>query len=289
MTRREEPGSRHRAPNDPDTVPTKPPILIRRHPVDFAFESSANPTMQEILATVKRVAASHVNVLITGEAGTGKEWMATVIHKSSPRTAGPLVTLECASIPPEQLERELFGYESITWKGVDIKPGGFEEAGEGTLLLNEIGQVPSPLLMRVARTAEYQQVRRIGSEIQVDINTRVIATMTVHSHTPSWKGSIGEEVLHRLSPIHVELPPLRRRREDIPFLANGFLGEIRARAGSGPERLSQDALDVCLGFDWPGNIRHLRNAIEYACVMCTENTILPAHLPSYLHDMNRKG
>jgi DNA-binding NtrC family response regulator len=262
---------------------------MHKHPVDFAFETSSNPTMQEILATIKRIAASHVNVLITGEGGTGKEWMATIIHKSSPRIAGPLVTVECASIPSEQLERELFGYESITWKGVDIKPGGFEEAREGTLLMNEIGQVPPPMLMRVARAAEYQWVRRIGSEVQVDINTRVIATMTVHNHAPSWKGTIGEEVLHRLSPIHIELPPLRRRREDIPFLVNGFLGEIRERAGSGPERLSQDALDVCIRFDWPGNIRHLRNAIEYASVMCGEDTIMPAHLPTYLHETGRKG
>jgi len=261
----------------------------RRHPIGFAFETSANPVMQDALTTIKRISVSHVNVLLTGENGTGKEWGANIIHGASPRSGGPLITVECAAIPPEDLERELFGYEAITWKDVDIRPGAFEKASDGTLLLHEIGLVPQPLLMRIARAAEYQSVRRISGESDIPINTRLIATMSIPAHSGQWQGELPAEVLHRLSPIRVELLPLRKRREDIPSLVMGFLGEIQVRMGSTPTEISEKALEVCLQFDWPGNLRHLRNAIEYASVMCSTETILPEHLPAYLSGTARRA
>jgi DNA-binding NtrC family response regulator len=256
--------------------------MTQRHPVGFVFGSSLNPAMQEILTTLKRVAASHVNVLLTGELGTGKEWAAHLIHMLSPRSAGPSVAVECAVVPTDQLERELYGYEAITWKGVDIKQGAFEQAHEGTLLLHEISQVPPPLLMRIARSVEFQRIRRIAGETEIPMNARVIATMSVQFSHGGTHGPISEEVLQRLSPINIELPPLRRRREDLPALAEGFLEEMRGRSGIGPTRLSSPALDAILRFDWPGNIRQLRQAIEYACVMCTSDSVLLEHLPAYL-------
>ncbi|MCC6398808.1 MAG: sigma-54-dependent Fis family transcriptional regulator [Bacteroidetes bacterium] len=279
--------SHHRAPNDKNASPLAG--RTHRHPVEFAFETSANPLMQDALTTIKRIAASHVNVLITGEHGTGKEWGANIIHNASPRAGGTLITVECAAIPPEELERELFGHEAITWKDVDIRPGAFETSSEGTLVLNEIGLVPQPLLMRIARAAEYQSVRRIAGENDIAINTRLIATMSTPPHAGPMNGGLPEEVLHRLSPIHVELVPLRKRREDIPFLVEGFLSEIQVRMGSTPIRISEQALAACLQFDWPGNLRHLRNAIEYASVMCNESTILPEHLPAYMSGGVRRG
>ena len=260
-----------------------------KHPIAFAFESSANPVMQDTLTTIRRIAMSHVNVLLTGENGTGKEWGATIIHGTSPRSAGPLITVECGASTPENLERELFGYEAITWRDVDIRPGAFERASDGTLLLNEIGHVPSPLLMRIARVAEYQSVRRISGENDIPLNTRLLATMSLSAHASSWKGGLPEEVLHRLSPIQVELLPLRKRREDIPALVKGFLVEIRNRMGSAPTEMSEKALAICLQFDWPGNLRHLRNAIEYASVMSGGEIIQPEHLPAYLSGTGRRG
>jgi DNA-binding NtrC family response regulator len=256
--------------------------MTQRHPVDFVFGSSLNPAMQEIHTTLKRVAASHVNVLLTGELGTGKEWAAHMIHLLSPRSAGPSVTVECAVIPTDQLERELYGYEAITWKGVDIKQGAFEQAHEGTLLLHEISQVPPTLLMRIARSVEFQRIRRIAAETEIPINARLIATMSVQFSHGGAHGPISEEVLQRLSPINIELPPLRRRREDLPALMNGFLQEMRERSGIGPSKFSGQALDACIRFDWPGNLRQLRQAIEYACVMCTSDVIQPEHLPAYV-------
>lgn len=256
--------------------------MAQRHPVDFVFASSQNPAMQEILTTIRRVAASHVNVLLTGETGTGREWAAHLIHRHSPRSAGPCISVECAVIPPDQLERELYGYEAINWKGVDLKQGAFEQAAGGTILLHEIHQVPPPLLMRVARSVEFQQIRRIAAEADIVIDARLIATMSHRGPHGETHGAISEEIVQRLSPIQIELPPLRRRREDIPSLAGGFLEEMRDRSGSGPTGFSTKALDTCLRFDWPGNLRQLRNAIEYAYVMCQSPDILPEHLPPYL-------
>jgi DNA-binding NtrC family response regulator len=257
--------------------------MTQRHPVDFVFASSQNPAMQEILTTIRRVAASHVNVLLTGETGTGREWAAHLIHRHSPRSAGPCISVECAVLPPDQLERELYGYEAITWKGVDIKQGAFEQAAGGTILLHEIHQVAPPLLMRIARSVEFQQIRRIAAEADIGIDTRLIATISLRGPHGESHGSMSEEIVQRLSPIQIELPPLRRRREDIPGLAEGFLEEMRDRSASGPSSFSAKALDSCMRYDWPGNLRQLRNVIEYAYVMSQSADILPEHLPQYLH------
>ncbi len=278
-----------RSSNDRDALPLSFAEKHPKHAVGFAFESSTNPVMQDALTTIKRIAASHVNVLITGEHGTGKEWSANIIHSTSPRSAGRLITVECAALPAERLERELFGHEAITWKDVDISPGAFERSSDGTLVLNEIGLVPPTLLMRIARAAEYQSVRRIAGEIDIAVNVRLIATMSVPSHSNPSREGLPEEVLHRLSPIQVELLPLRKRREDIPLLVGGFLAEIQHRMGSASLRISDAALETCLQFDWPGNLRHLRNAIEYASVMSQNDTILPEHLPAYLSGTGRRG
>lgn len=263
--------------------------MALKNPAAFAFQRTVNSNMRDVLDTITRLASSHVNVLITGERGTGKEWAAHLIHYASPRATSQLITVECASLPPDQLERDLFGYESITWKGVDIKPGAFEQASGGTLLLHDIGHVPTSLLMRVSRVVEFQRVRRIAAEDDVTINTRLIATMSVNPQADAHVGHIDREVLHRLSPIHLELMPLRRRREDIPLLVEGFLTEMRERAGAGPAQFSPRAMEACVHFDWPGNIRHLRNAIEYASVMCKSETVLLEHLPEYLHVAQAKG
>jgi DNA-binding NtrC family response regulator len=280
---------KHREGYGPVSLLTGARAMTLRTTVESAFEKSLNSAMQDIVETIKRVAASHVNVIITGESGTGKEWVANMIHSSSPRSAGRLITVECAALTPEELEREVFGYEAIHWKEVDIRPGALEKANEGTVLLNEIALVPPALMMRISRSVEFQSVRRIAGENDVVINTRLISTMSIPSHGTTPRGTIPNELLHRLSPIQIELPPLRKRREDIPVLVEAFLSEIHERSGSGPLHLSHAALQACVEFDWPGNLRHLRNAVEYASVMCGSETILPEHLPPHLAASVRKG
>lgn len=258
-------------------------------PAEYAFARSLNPAMQEIGATLRRVAASHVNVLLVGENGTGKEWAAHIIHRTSPRGAGRLVTVECSSLTPEELEREVFGYESVQWKEIDIRPGALERANDGTLLLNEIGHIPPALLMRMLRAVEFQVVRRIAGADDVTLNVRLISTMTLAPSGAQGRTGMPDGLLHRLSPIQIELPPLRRRREDIPMLVEAFLADIGGREGAISRRFSYDALNMCMQFDWPGNLRHLRNAVEYAAVMSPGPAILPEHLPPYLTGAGQSG
>ena len=282
----------------PDRHPEPVPLLSlhgQRGPVlrpswEHIFDRSRNPAMKEIVETIRRVAASHVNVLLLGESGTGKEWVAHMIHEASPRAVGRFVTVECSALTPEELEREVFGYESVQWREVDIKPGAMERANDGTILLNEIGAVPPALLLRMLRAVEFQSLRRIAGSDDVTLNVRLISTMTQPAGDARGLRTFPDGLLHRLSPIHVELLPLRKRREDIPMLIETFLGDVEARPGMSPVRFSQEALRVCREFDWPGNLRHLRNAVEYAAVMCGGDAILPEHLPPYLHEeYGRKG
>lgn len=236
------------------------------------------------MGTIRRVAASHVNVLLLGESGTGKEWLAHMIHRASPRAGGRFVTVECSALTPDELEREVFGYESIQWREVDIKPGAMERANDGTVLLNEIGSVPPALLFRILRAVEFQSLRRMAGADDVTLNVRLVSTMTRSAGDLRDHRVLPDGLLHRLSPIQVELLPLRKRREDIPMLIETFLGDVESRPGMPAMRFSQEALHVCKDFEWPGNLRHLRNAVEYAAVMCGGDTIMPEHLPPYLHD-----
>lgn len=258
------------------------PVL--RPSLEHLFNRSHNAAMQEIMETVRRIAASHVNVLLLGESGTGKEWLAHMIHHASPRAVGRFVTVECSALSPEELEREVFGYESVQWREVDIKPGALERANDGTLLLNEIGSVPPALLFRILRAVEFQSLRRMAGVDDVTLNVRLVSTMTRSVREVRDHRVLPDGLLDRLSPIQVELLPLRKRREDIPMLIEAFLGDVESRPGTPPLRFSQEALRVCRDFEWPGNLRHLRNAVEYAAVMCGGETIMPEHLPPYLHD-----
>jgi DNA-binding NtrC family response regulator len=264
--------------------------LALRPSLERLFDSSRNPAMQEIVETIRRVAATHVNVLLIGESGTGKEWAAHKIHRTSPRAACRLVTVDCSALTPEELEREVFGYESVHWREVDIKQGAMERANEGTLLLHEMGTVPPALLFRMLRAIEFQSLRRIAGVDDVTLNVRLIATMTQPAGDGRAQTQFPDGLLYRLSPIILELLPLRRRREDLPMLIEVFLEDVEVRPGRLPMHFSPEAIRACREFDWPGNLRHLRNAVEYAAVMCGGDAILPEHLPPYLLDESgRKG
>lgn len=238
--------------------------------------------MRSVLLAAERVAATDLPVLILGEQGTGKERLAHMIHGMSPRAAKVIHTVDCSAFSIEQQELELFGCEIISWQGLDIQRGAFELATEGTVLLDELQALNVPLQMRILRSLELGQIYRVGSEAHVPINTRMIATVTPDRSAKTADRVQIEEVFRRLGPIVIEIPPLRERKEDIPELLRLFVEDARAKSKTPVGEVSEEAVELCLRYDWPGNVQHLRNAVEYACVMSQGGTIFPSHFPGYL-------
>jgi len=252
--------------------------------VENDFEISYNAVMKEIILTVKKVAASDIGILIIGENGTGKEWLARAIHNLSQRANAPFYPVDCATLPPEELERELFGFEQLSRDGVTIHRGAFEEANNGTLLLNEINSLSASIQTKVTRAIEYKTIHRMGNDQSIQINARIIATLNQHSEQQLREDFLQKNMFYRISPIIIELPPLRNRREDIPLLIEKFLTELQKNEKQkNILGISPEAIHLCIKYNWPGNIRHLKNAIEYAIVMCSGQWIQPDDLPCYLH------
>ena len=234
------------------------------------------------MRTVETIAPTDLHVVIIGEQGTGKERLAREIHALSTRSEAPLTTVDCAALAPDQLEQELFGIEALSWQGVAVRTGALEEASNGTLLLDEFQSIPDPFQMKIARALEYKSVVRTGGDRIVQIQPRIIATITRLRGENRGQDPFREEIQNRLSPIVIELPPLRERRDDIPLLIQGFIAEARTERNVAVTTISQEALACCLEYTWPGNVRHLKNAIEHACVMSGGGKINPSHLPEYV-------
>ncbi len=250
--------------------------------MENVFEISHNAAMKEVLRTAEKVASSTLSVLIVGENGTGKEWLARAIHHLSHHSQDPFYAIDCAALPPEELERELFGYELLTREGVTIQRGAFEEAGEGTLLLKDIGSMSTSVQMKMLRALEYGVIHRIGNDQTIQVHARVIATLGQHADPLLNNGTMQKDMFYRISPILITMPPLRERREDIPLLIEKFLLEMQNHNREVILGLTPEALHLCLEYNWPGNIRHLKNAVEYAVVMCSNQWIKPEDLPNYL-------
>jgi len=251
---------------------------------DMVLGNTNNDIMKEVLQSIHRIASSDISVLITGEHGTGKEWAAQMIHRLSRRSHGPFWPFDCAAIPAEDIERELFGYEALTKDGVMIKRGALEDAHSGTVLLNEIAFLPAAAQMKIARALEYRTIHRLDGVQGIDINVRIISTLSEDKNSLIQNGTLLKDIFYRISTIVIDLPPLRRRREDIPLLIDKFLSEMRSRNGTSVVGITSKALEMCLTYDWPGNVRHLKNSIEYACTMCMSDLIQPENLPPYLHN-----
>lgn len=244
---------------------------------------SSSGIMREALQVIERIAPTDVNVVIIGEHGSGKEWAAHLIHSKSPRSAGPFHTLDCAAVPPESIEQEAFGCETISWDGISIRRGAFEEAAGGTLHIDEMQALPSAIQMKIARAIEYKTVYRIGSDRPINVDARIITSVTRSANQPSQERQVIDEALFRIGPIVLDLPPLRDRREDITSLVESFLAEFRRRGNTTATALSEKALGACIDYDWPGNVRHLKNAVEFAAVMCQGDQLIQTkHLPDYL-------
>jgi DNA-binding NtrC family response regulator len=245
----------------------------------------ASHAMRQIYTTIEQVATSAVSVLITGESGTGKEVVANTIHQLSPRVSRPFVAINCSAIPESLMESELFGHERGAFTGAIAKREGcFELANTGTLFLDEIAEMPVMLQAKLLRVLEDRKVRRLGSAKEVPVDVRVLAATNKDPLEAVKRGELREDLLYRLNVIHIKLPPLRERREDIPLLAEFMAKELSERHKRPAHVISQEVLEIFACHQWPGNVRELRNMIEHAVVVCEGLRIEKQHLPPAMFD-----
>jgi DNA-binding NtrC family response regulator len=241
--------------------------LGRRY--DFRNIIGRSAAMQEIFAVIMRVAPSRATVLLAGESGVGKDLIARAIHYHSPRRDRPFVKINCTAIPENLMESELFGYERGAFTGANqTKPGKFEQADTGTVLLDEIGDVPAAVQVKLLRILQEREFERLGSNKTRHIDVRVIAATNQDLRAALEQGTFREDLYYRLNVVPMNIAPLRERPEDIPFLAEHFVRTIGAEDGGRVKGLTAAALTRLAAYHWPGNVRELQNVIERSLVMC---------------------
>ncbi len=251
----------------------------------FCFENiiGSSPPMRRMFDLLSKVADSDASILITGESGTGKELVARAIHASSSRKSGPFVPVDCASLPDNLLESELYGHEKGAFTGANkVKQGLLEMADTGTVFLDEIGDLPITLQPKLLRTLQERELRRIGGERTITIDVRVLAATNHDLEQELSQGRFREELFYRLNVVNVHLPPLRERTEDIPLLAYYFLKTLSERYKKLLDSFSPDVLRVFLHHSWPGNVRELQNVIERAILVTNGTSIEIQDLPESL-------
>ncbi|MBU1224350.1 MAG: sigma 54-interacting transcriptional regulator [Gammaproteobacteria bacterium] len=239
---------------------------------------TASPAMEALLAEARLAAQSEASLLIQGESGTGKELLARAIHRASPRHAKPFVAINCSAIPAELLESELFGHVKGAFTGAGRDhPGLFQSAEGGTVFLDEIGDMPAQLQVKLLRVLQEGEVRAVGSTETRPVNVRILSATHRNLEEAIVSGEFREDLYYRLNVVTLPLPPLRERREDIPLLARHFLAELTEKYPRRIHGFAPDALDMLTAADWPGNIRQLSNVLEQCVALCTTPTI-PASL-----------
>ena len=246
----------------------------------FRNVMSKCPRMHDLFELVGHVAQTTSTVLITGETGTGKEQFARAIHDAtSERRSGSFVAINCAAVPETLLESELFGHEKGSFTGaVSQRMGRFEQANGGTIFLDEIGDLPLAMQVKLLRVLQERKFERVGGAETINVDVRVIAATHQSLEKMVKSGKFREDLFYRLNVVRIDIPPLRNRREDIPILATHFTQKFARNAGQ-PPSIHPDAMNLLLNFEWPGNIRQLENAIERACVTARDGVIEPKHLP----------
>ncbi len=241
--------------------------------------------MQEVFALVRRVSASEASVLVTGESGTGKELIARAIHAGSPRAARPLVALNCAAIPETLLESDLFGYKRGAFTDAKAdKPGLFVEAAGGSIFLDEIGELPMPLQPKLLRVLQEREIRPLGATKAEKVDVRLISATNRDLDRRLRDGRFREDLFYRLNVIHIHLPPLRDRVEDVLPLAEHFLARSASRAGKPITGFREAAKKLLLGYGWPGNVRELENVVERAVALAEDTIITADDLPPAMRD-----
>ncbi len=242
--------------------------------------SGASRKMQEIFRLIEMVAPSTASVLITGASGTGKELVARTIHELSPRREKPFVAINCAAIPETLIESEIFGHEKGAFTGaMERRTGCFELAEGGTLLLDEIGEMPVATQAKLLRVLEDHKLRRLGSRVETAVDVRVLAATNKVPEEAVARGELRSDVYYRLNVFNVHMPPLREHKEDIPDLVQLLLSEMSAKHSRKVVAVSEAVMNIFNNFSWPGNVRELRNTLERAVIVCDGSVVETRHLP----------
>ncbi len=239
-----------------------------------------SPAMQDVFKMIGRVSRSDVPVMVTGESGCGKEIVANAIHRFSPRAKGEFVAINCAAIPGNLLESELFGHEKGAFTGaMTQRVGRFEQCDGGTLFLDEIGDMPIEVQSKILRVLQEGEFSRVGGNQTLKTDARILAATNKDLEDEVESGGFREDLFYRLNVFRIHIPPLRQRREDILPLSEFFLQRLSGKKGTPRLRLSEDARTVLENYDWPGHVRELENTIQRACVLATGNVLLPKDIP----------
>src|SRR3954463_3929981 len=240
--------------------------------------------MREVYQIVEAVASSTASVLILGESGTGKELVARAVHSKSERAKGPFFALNCAALPKEILENELFGHEKGAFTGsTNEKPGAFEMSSGGTIFLDEMAEMSPDIQVKLLRAIETRQVRRLGGKKEINVDIRILAATNKNLQKAIADGELREDLYYRLAVVEIDLPPLRERAQDIQLLANEFLARFAQQNGKTITKFEDAAWEWIMSYHWPGNVRELKNALERAVIMSRGTTIsasdiIPRHL-----------
>ena len=246
--------------------------------------------MRKVFDTISQVAPTKASILITGESGVGKELVADAIHDLSPRRDKPLIKVHCAALSANLLESELFGHEKGAFTGaVSRRRGRFELANEGSLFLDEIGEIDQNIQIKLLRVLQERQFERVGGEETIETDVRIIAATNKDLKAEIEKGNFREDLYFRLNVVNIDVPPLRDRKDDIPIMAASFLKEFASENGKTIGGIHEKAYSRLCAYDWPGNIRELRNCIESAVVMCRKKLITEDDLPPALRSVGDDG
>ncbi|WP_162459191.1 sigma-54-dependent transcriptional regulator [Desulfosarcina ovata] len=250
--------------------------LLERQVDQFQYGEliTCSSKMKDMLQLAEKVSATDSTILIHGETGTGKELVSSFIHRKSARNDKPFVTIDCTSLPENLMESELFGHEKGAFTGaINLKRGLFEVANEGTVFLNEIGELPSVLQSKILRVLESRTFRRIGSEKYLMTDVRVVAATNRNLGKMVEQGTFRSDLYYRLNVVPIEIPPLRERKEDIMPLVESFVAKLNKRVGKSISSVSNGAADLLLQYQWPGNIRELKNVVEHMVITCNGDHI----------------
>ncbi|NBN46244.1 nitrogen regulation protein NR(I) [Proteus sp. G2626] len=247
------------------------------------------PAMQEVYRIIGRLSRSSISVLINGESGTGKELVAHALHRHSPRATAPFIALNMAAIPKDLIESELFGHEKGAFTGASqVRQGRFEQANDGSLFLDEIGDMPLDIQTRLLRVLAEGQFYRVGGYAPVKVDVRIIAATHQDLEKRVQAGDFREDLYHRLNVIRIQLPPLRDRTEDIPSLARYFLQKTAKELGVEAKVLHQQSLQIMMEYNWSGNVRQLENVCRWLTVMTASQEIMPQDLPQEIRQPDEK-
>lgn len=257
-----------------------------REKYSFSNIIGKSDLMQEVFNTIEMVSKTQSNILIIGESGTGKELVARAVHYDSDRAEEPFVTIDCATIPAEIIESELFGHEKGAFTGAhDRKIGLFEHADQGTVFLDEIGELEPNLQKKLLRFLQEKEILRVGGTSRIKLNVRIIAATNKDLEEEVKENRFREDLFYRLNVVTLKIPPLRDRLDDIPLLANHFLDKLNQIEGKHINGFDDDVIDIFLKYDWPGNVRELENTVERSYVLCPNVTISSKYLPTRLKDL----